>query len=246
MIFHNTLPRSHKAPREPSPTILGTKEVGLLSIKITRRVYELSIKPGVKMVNHNPGGADSGSHGGLKDERELYTPNGIKGMASKWYMNTPDGEVPDNLPWISREVRLTKEEYIDSALRSEVVVFDRSVCDIRIVPFKELISEYERLGNTNKIYEKLKNDYPVMRNMVWELESSSPGILSKLESFTELNDLAEIRKSIIKGKSLPEAPDDQKVDDLVEKCGSISVINSGILKFPTLLDYIILSYSKNY
>jgi len=236
------------------PTILGTREGGLISIRITKRVYELSIKPGVKMVDRNPGGSDSGSQGGLKDENRLYTPYGIKGMANKWYMNTPDGEVPVNLPMISREVALTKEEYIESALRSEVVVFDRSVCDIRIVPFKELISEYERLGNTNKIYEKLKNDYSGMRNMVWELESSSPGILSKLESFTELNDLAEIKKSIMNlkfirkdsGKSLPEAPDDQKVDDLVEKCGSISARNSDILKFPTLLDYIIFLNTRKY
>ena len=93
-----------------------------------------------------------------------------------------------------------------------------------------------------------------MRNMVWDLESSSPGILSKLESFTELTDLDVIRKSIMNskiirkdsGKSLPEAPDDQKVDDLVEKCGSISARNSDILKFPTLLDYIIFLYSRNY
>jgi len=236
------------------PTILGTREGGLISIRITKRVYELSIKPGTKMVDHNPGGADSGSQGGLKDENRLYTPYDIKGMANKWYMNTPDGEVPVNLPMISLEVALTKEEYIESALRSEVVVFDRSVCDIRIVPFKELISEYERLGNTNKIYEELKNYYSIMRNMVWELESSSPGILSKLESFTELNDLAEIKKSIINlkfirkdsGKSLPEAPDDQKVDDLVEKCGSISARNSDILKFPTLLDYIIFLNTRKY
>lgn len=236
------------------PTILGTREGGLISIKITKRVYELSIKPGVKMVDRNPGGSDSGSQGGLKDENRLYTPYGIKGMANKWYMNTPDGEVPVNLPMISQEVALTREEYIESALRSEVVVFDRSVCDIRIVPFKELISEYERLGNINKTYEELKNYYSRMRNMVWELESSSPGILSKLESFTELNDLGEIKKSIMNlkfirkdsGKSLPEAPDDQKVDDLVEKCGSISARNSDILKFPTLLDYIIFLNTRKY
>jgi len=236
------------------PTILGTREGGLISIRITKRVYELSIKPGVKMVDDNPGGSDSGSQGGLKDENRLYTPYGIKGMANKWYMNTPDGEVPVNLPMVSREVALTKEEYIESALRSEVVVFDRSVCDIRIVPFKELISEYERLGNINKTYEELKNYYSRMRNMVWELESSSPGILSKLESFTELTDLDEIKKSIMNskfsrkdsGKSLAEAPDDQKVDDLVEKCGSISARNSDIIKFPTLLDYIIFLYSRNY
>ena len=235
------------------PTILGTREGGLISIRITKRVYELSIKPGVKMVDNNPGGSDSGSQGGLKDENRLYTPYGIKGMANKWYMNTPDGEVPVNLPMKSREVALTKEEYIESALQSEVVVFDRSVCDIRIVPFKELISEYERLGNTNKIYEKLKNDYSGMRNMVWDLESSSPGILSKLEPFTELTDLDVIRKSIMNskiirkdsGKSLPEAPDDQKVDDLVEKCGTISAKDNEIKKFPTLLDYIILYNSNN-
>jgi hypothetical protein len=235
------------------PTILGTKETGLLSIRITKRVYELSIKPGVKMVDDNPGGADSGSRGGLKDENRLYTPYGIKGMANEWYMNTPDGQVPDNLPMLSREVPLTKEEYIKSALQSEVVVFDRSVCDIRIVPFKELISEYERLGDANQIYKKLKDEYPMMRNMVWDLESSSPGILSKLEPFTELTDLDGIKKSIMdskiirknSGKSLAEAPDDQNVDDLVEKCGTISTKDTEIKKFPTLLDYIILYNSYN-
>ena len=231
------------------PTILGTREGGLISIRITKRVYELSIKPGVKMVDNNPGGADSGSQGGLKDENRLYTPYGIKGMANKWYMNTPDGQIPADLP-----KNVSPEKYVESGLESEVVVFDRSVCDIRIVPYKELISEYERLGNINVFYKKLKDEYPMMRNMVWDLESSSPGILSKLEPFTELTDLDEIRKSIMNskfirkdsGKSLPESPDDQKVDDLVEKCGSISARNSDILKFPTLLDYIIFLYSRNY
>ena len=42
------------------------------------------------------------------------------------------------------------------------------------------------------------------------------------------------------GKSLAEAPDDQNVDDLVEKCGTISTKDTEIKKFPTLLDYIIL------
>ena len=164
-------------------------------------------------------------------------------------MNTPDGQIPDDLP-----KNVSPEKYVESGLESEVVVFDRSVCDIRIVPYKELISEYERLGNINGFYKKLKDEYPMMRNMVWDLESSSPGILSKLEPFTELTDLDEIRKSIMNskfirkdsGKSLPESPDDQKVDDLVEKCGSISARNSDILKFPTLLDYIIFLYSRNY
>ena len=216
------------------PTILGKREGGLISINITKRVYELSIKPGVKMVDYNPGGADSGSQGGLKDENRLYTPYGIKGMANKWYMNTPDGEIPDNLPQ-----NISREKYVESGLDSEVVVFDRSVCDIRIVPYKELISEYERLGNNNDTYKKLKDDYPKMRNMVWSVESSSPGILSKLKEFTELNNLDEIRKFIKKGGGNNDSPDDQKVDDLVEKCGSISVTNSDIKKFPTLLDYII-------
>ena len=225
------------------PTILGTREGGLISIMITKRVYELSIKPGVKMVDDNPAGADSGSQGGLKDERRLYTPYGIKGMASKWYMNTPDGQIPADLP-----KNVSPEKYVESGLESEVVVFDRSVCDIRIVPYKELISEYERLGNINGFYKKLKDEYPMMRNMVWDLESSSPGILSKLEPFTELTDLDGIKKSIMdskiirrrSGKSLAEAPDDQNVDDLVEKCGTISTKDTEIKKFPTLLDYIIL------
>jgi hypothetical protein len=229
------------------PTILGTREGGLISIKITKRVYELSIKPGTKMVDDNPGGSDSGSQGGLKDENRLYTPYGIKGMANKWYMNTPDGKIPDNLPQ-----NIPQERYVESGLESEVVVFDRSVCDIRIVPFKELISEYERLGNNNDTYKKLKDDYPKMRNMVWDLESSSPGILSNLKEFTKLDDLLDILKVINKsylirrdsGKSLDQSPDDQKVDDLVEKCGSISIKEDIIKKFPTLLDYIIHMYSR--
>ena len=216
------------------PTILGTREAGLISINITKRVYELSIKPGTKMVDHNPAGADAGSQGGLKDENRLYTPYGIKGMANKWYMNTPNGEIPDNLP-----KDISREKYVESGLESEVVILDRSVCDIRIVPYKELISEYERLGNINNNYKKLKDDYPKMRNMVWSVESASPGILSKLKEFTELTNLDEIRKFIKKGGGNNDSPDDQKVDDLVEKCGSISVRNSDIQKFPTLLDYII-------
>jgi choline kinase len=75
-----------------------------------------------------------------------------------------------------------------------------------------------------------------------------------LESFTELTNLDEIKKYIMNskfsrkdsGKSLAEAPDDQKVDDLVEKCGSISARNSDILKFPTLLDYIIFLNTRKY
>jgi hypothetical protein len=232
------------------PTILGTKEGGLLSIHITRREYELSIKPGTKMVDDNPGGSDAGSKGGLKDEYGLYTPYGIKGMANKWYMNTPNGEIPDNMPEDT-----SREKYIDSALESEVVVFDRSVCDIRIVPYKELISEYERLSNSDPRLKRLKDDYPKMRNMVWELESSNPGTLSKLKEFSELDnlDLDNILDAINKayflrkdsGKPLATAPDDQKVDDLVEKCGSISIRENEIKKFPTLLDYIILRYSRN-
>lgn len=216
-------------------TILGTREAGLLSINITKRVYELSIKPGTKWVDDNPGGADGGSKGGLKDENRLYTPHGIRGMANKWYMNTPDGKIPDNLPQ-----NVTKEEYIRSCLESEVVVFDRSVCDIRIVTYKELISEYERLGSTGHYnYKKLRDDYPKMRNMVWSVESANPGILSNLGEFSELNNLTEINKFIRKGSASNKAPDDKKVDDLVEKCGSISVRTSEIQKFPTLLDYII-------
>lgn len=229
------------------PTILGTREGGLISINITKRVYELSIKPGTKMVDDNPGGADAGSQGGLKDENRLYTPYGIKGMANKWYMNTPNGEIPENLP-----KDISREKYVESGLESEVVVFDRSVCDIRIVPYKELISEYERLGNINHNYKKLKDDYPKMRNMVWDLESSSPGILSNLKEFTKIDDLVDILKAINKsylirrdsGKSLDQSPDDQKVDDLVEKCGSISIKEDIIKKFPTLLDYIIYMYSR--
>jgi len=226
------------------PTILGTQGGGLLSIRITKRVYELSIKPGVKMVDESPAGSDEGSRGGLKDENRLYTPHGIKGMANKWYMNTPDGQIPDDLP-----KNVSPEEYVDSGLASEVVVFDRSVCDIRIVPFKELLSEYERLGNINSgSYKELKAYYPNIRNKVWNLELSSPGILSNLKEFTEIDNLDEIKKSIMNsnlirrrsGESSIKAPDDQEVDDLVEKCGTISIRTSEIQKFPTLLDYIIL------
>lgn len=232
------------------PTILGTKESGLTSIRITKRVYELSIKAGTKMVDENPGGADGGSKGGLKDENRLYTPYGIKGMANKWYMNTPNGEIPNDLR-DANNTGISMDEYVESGLSSEVVVFDRSVCDIRIVPYKELISEYERLGGTSHpSYKELKDAYPKMRNIVWNLESSSPGILSNLKEFTELNDLDDIKKAILlpkydgsKKPSTP-APDDQKIDDLVEKCGTISIRENEIKKFPTLLDYIIFLNSK--
>lgn len=217
------------------PTILGTKEGGLLSIKITRRVYEMSIKPGTKMVDHNPGGADHGSQGGLLDENRLYTPHGIKGMANKWYMDTPDGQIPENLGSIS------KNDYIDSALNSEVVVLEQDACEIRIVPFREVMAEYERLGVTDHWrYKEMKLSYPRWRDMAWSLESARPGIISDLKPFTEMQDLSEIDR-LVPRKSDPsyKAPEGEKADELVEICGSVSVKTGAISKFPTLLDYII-------
>ena len=217
------------------PTILGVKEGGLISIKITRRVYEMAIKPGTKMVDHNPGGADHGSQGGLLDENRLYTPHGIKGMANKWYMDAADGQIPEDLGDVSRE------EYIDSALKSEVVVLDQDACDIRIVPFREVLAEYERLGSTDHhSYKQLKQSYARWRDMAWSLESAKPGIISGLKPFTEMQDLSEIDRLVAR-KSSPssKAPEGGKADELVEICGSVSVRTGEIAKFPTLLDYII-------
>ena len=217
------------------PTILGVRESGLISIKITRRVYEMSIKPGTKMVDHNPGGADHGSSGGLLDENRLYSPHGIKGMASKWYMDAADGQIPEDLGDVSRE------EYIDSALKSEVVVLDQEACDIRIVPFREVLAEYERLGSTDHpSYKQLKKSYPRWRDMAWSLESAKPGIISGLKPFTEMQDLSEIDRLVpIKSSPSSKAPEGGKADELVEICGSVSVKTGAISKFPTLLDYII-------
>jgi hypothetical protein len=147
---------------------------------------------------------------------------------------------------------------LSKIIEQKILNIKNNIClkyNLNIVELNKIFNNNSvSLVSNNDINNKLKNDYSGMRNMVWELESSSPGILSKLESFTELTNLDEIKKSIMNskfsrkdsGKSLAEAPDDQKVDDLVEKCGSISARNSDILKFPTLLDYIIFLYSRNY
>ncbi len=230
------------------PTILGTKESGsgMLSIMITRRVYELTIKPGTKAIDKNPGGSDEGSQGGLKDENRHYTPLGIMVMAQKWYMQTPDGQIPEDLEsQYKGTTKTAKDDYFDYVGESEVVVFDRNVCDIRIVPFKELISEYDRLGVKDQNRKQIKKLYPMMRNLVWSVESQSPGVLSNLKEFTDIqsSNLQEITKlcRYLQYKKVEEviAPDDQKVDDLVEKCGTISVDCQEIKKFATLLDYII-------
>ena len=230
------------------PTILGTRDSGsyILSIGVTRRVYELTIKPGTKVIDKNPGGHDGGSKGGLKDENRHYTPLGIMAMANKWYMQTPDGQIPEDLESRYKGTTKTaKDNYFDYVGESEVVVFDRNVCDIRIVPFKELISEYDRLGVKDKNRKEIKNYYPMMRNLVWSVESQSPGVLSNLKEFTDIqsSNLQEIERlcRYLEYKKVEEvkAPDDQKVDDLVEKCGTISVDCPEIKKFATLLDYII-------
>ncbi len=230
------------------PTILGTKESGsgMLSIMITRRVYELTIKPGTKAIDKNPGGSDEGSQGGLKDENRHYTPLGIMVMAQKWYMQTPDGQIPEDLEsQYKGTTKTAKDNYFDYVGESEVVVFDRNVCDIRIVPFKELISEYDRLGVKDQNRKQIKKLYPMMRNLVWSVESQSPGVLSNLKEFTDIqsSNLQEITRlcRYLQYKKVEEviAPDDQKVDDLVEKCGTISVDCQEIKKFATLLDYII-------
>lgn len=230
------------------PTILGTKESGsgILSIMITKRVYELTIKPGTKAIDKNPGGSDEGSQGGLRDENRHYTPLGIMVMAQKWYMQTPDGQIPEDLESKYKGTTKTaKDDYFDYVGESEVVVFDRNVCDIRIVPFKELISEYDRLGVKDQNGKQIKKLYPRMRDIVWSVESQSPGVLSNLKEFTNIqsSNLQEITRlcRYLQYKKVEEviAPDDQKVDDLVEKCGTISVDCQEIKKFATLLDYII-------
>jgi hypothetical protein len=230
------------------PTILGTKESGsgILSIGITRRVYEITIKPGTKAININPGGSDGGSKGGLKDENRHYTPLGIMVMAQKWYMQTPDGQIPEDLESKYKGTTKTpKDDYFSYVGESEVVVFDRKVCDIRIVPFKELISEYDRLGVEDRNRKKIKQLYPRMRDIVWSIESQSPGVLSNLKEFTDiqsssLKEIGKLCRYLHFGKVEEiKAPNDQEVDDLVEKCGTISVNDTEIKKFATLLDYII-------
>ena len=85
----------------------------------------------------------------------------------------------------------------------------------------------------------------MMRDIVWSVESQSPGVLSNLKEFTDIqsSNLQEIERlcRYLEYKKVEEvkAPDDQKVDDLVEKCGTISVDCPEIKKFATLLDYII-------
>ena len=204
------------------------------SFRITRRVYELSLKPGTKMIDINPAGLDSGIQGGLLDEKNLYTPKGIEGMAGIVYMVTPDGEIPSDKYFKIYHTQ-TPKKYIESALASEVVVFDRSSCsNLRIVPFKELLSEYEKQDSDHPNYTQLKEIYPKIRNVVWAFHLANPGLLDVLKEFSNFENQNTLK--IRKGWEFSEAPNDQKVDDLVEKCGTISV---DFTKFGTLLDYIV-------
>ena len=218
------------------PGVINSKSSGKInSVVITRRVYEISIKPVTKMLDFSPSGADGGAKGGLRDEKAIYG-GVVEGLAFKKYMNLPDGADQEG-----------NKEYKESVLQSEIVIFDRKSAEsMRIVPYKEVISEFERLGMSgDDQYKKLKEDYKTIRNLVWSLESSKSGRISGLESFSKIDERYALENIGIKSANLgTPAPEGDKADELVEKCGSISVSSSEIVNFPTLLDMIIFYHGK--
>lgn len=219
------------------PGVINSRSGGKInSAMITRRVYEISIKPGTKMLDFSPAGADGGSKGGLIDENAKY--GGVaEGLAFKKYMNLPDGT----------DQKEENEKYKSSVLESEIVIFNRKSSEnMRIVPYKEVISEFERLGMSgDDQYKKLKENYNTMRNLVWSIESSRPGTISKLESFSKIEERYALENIGIKTANLgTPAPEGDKADELVEKCGTISVSSYEIDNFPTLLDMIIFYHGK--
>ena len=218
------------------PGVINSRSSGKInSVVITRRVYEISIKPETKMLDFSPSGADGGAKGGLRDEKAIYG-GVVEGLAFKKYMNLPDGADQEG-----------NKEYKESVLQSEIVIFDRKSAEsMRIVPYKEVISEFERLGMSgDDQYKKLKEDYKTIRNLVWSLESSKSGRISGLESFSKIDERYALENIGIKSANLgTPAPEGDKADELVEKCGSISVSSSEIVNFPTLLDMIIFYHGK--
>ncbi len=229
-------------------TILGQKTGSSL---LTKRVYELSVKPGTKMIDKTAAGEDSGRMGGLKDSKSKYGGQGVEGIAREWYMNIPDGEVPKEIP--ENGLNITPKSYTNNCLHSEIIIFDKKslVGDIRIVPFREVLESYQRFGlvdDTN--YKNLKDNYTIIRNMIWTLELGKPGHFSNLQEFTTISDPMSIirdaaKEALNKFKAGPttvkinlqKAPDDNlEIDELVEKLSKISIAQN---KFNTLLDFTI-------
>jgi len=229
-------------------TILGQKTGSTL---LTKRVYELSVKPGTKMIDESAAGQDSGRIGGLKNIKSKYTGQGIEGIAREWYMNIPNGEVPKEIP--ETGLNITSKSYTNNCLHSEIIIFDKSslVGDIRMVPFREVLESYEKLGlldDTN--YKNLKDNYTVIRNMIWTLELAKPGHFSNIQEFTTISDPMSVIRDVLKEAlnkfkagpttskiKLQVAPSDKlEIDELVEKLSKISLTTN---KFDTLLDFTI-------
>jgi len=121
-----------------------------LSNSISNRVYEFTIVPGSKMENMHAGGLDSGSMGGLKDERMKYYKDGIIGIANQKIMDRPTNSIS-----------------AESCLDSEIILFeaDKSV-SCRVIPFIEVLEHYKNF-NLRNYYEVMMDWYKKVRKIVW-------------------------------------------------------------------------------
>ena len=130
--------------------VISKRRWNSLSNSISSRVYEFTIKPGSKMVSEHAGGKDSGSIGGLKDERNQYYKDGVIGIAYRDIMDIP-----------------TKSVGAESCLNSEIILFeaDKSV-SFRVIPFIEVLHHYEKF-NLNDQYQKMMDWYKKVRKIVW-------------------------------------------------------------------------------
>jgi len=130
--------------------VISKRRWNRLSNSISSRVYEFTIKPGSKMKSLHAGGMDSGSEGGLKDERSQYYKDGIIGIAYRDIMDLP-----------------TKTVGAESCLDSEIILFaaDGPV-SFRVIPFTEVLQHYEKFNLKNKC-EKMMDWYKKVRKIVW-------------------------------------------------------------------------------
>ena len=178
------------------------------STSISNRVYEFTIKPGSKMYNFGPGGADSGAPGGLKDERENFFKDGIIGLGYKADMNLT-----------------TKDCELESSQKREFVLFvaDGDV-SCRVIPFIEVLEHYKNFNYRDK-YQEMMSWYKGIRKVIWYGYKAS--LLD--DSGTHIFDLDNINsrdwekvsvfyfKSNPKHRSYPDDIDIKKCDSIIEK-----------------------------
>lgn len=110
----------------------------------------------------------------------------------------------------------------------------------------QIIKKNNNFINSNLMESVFGNQFRKLRHIEeWFFDKFLRNVTGKtkdrIESVTRQIELFKDSITSPKITGLPYTPK----DDLVEKCGSISANNSYILKFTTLLDYIIFLYSRN-